>query len=592
MNDDSVSDDASEYNYSDADEEITSTSMKDYECDSDDGKDEYEYGSDDMDVPSDDGGGSGERARAPSFGNKEFPPVRLMDASELVPIMRNRLKDVTEVLDIPSSAAAVLMREHRWAKERLFETFYEDPDRLKKSAGVTARCQRRASGETASPVVVPGNVGVSGKRGRSCGSSRGKKTIPTPAKKVGVSCEICCEDESSGLRPEDMLAMPCGHEFCRECWSGFVEAMVGDGPSSIRQRCPEVGCQEIVTEEEVAVASPHLLPKFESYQLRSYVEQDGSSRWCPGPGCDRVAVAWDGGRGEGGHMNGNEDCGGASSPDALGNGTVDVTCDRCETRFCLRCGGEPHSPLTCRDLDRWNEKCRNESETANWILANTKPCPKCSSRIEKNQGCNHMACQQCRHEFCWVCMASWADHGADTGGYYRCNKYDPQEGDTGKDDTDEAKAKRELDRYLHYYKRYHAHAEAQKFAKKQLKETETRMILLQESSGNTTWTDVEFLKKANEQLVECRRVLKYTYSFAYYMGEGTDLGTNAATAKLRKEQFENHQEMLEKFTENLSEMSEKPLAEMDRTKVVNQTRVVHSFMKNILSYVEDGLEDN
>ena len=71
MNDDSVSDDASEYNYSDADEEITSTSMKDYECDSDDGKDEYEYGSDDMDVPSDDGGGSnGERVRAPSFGNK------------------------------------------------------------------------------------------------------------------------------------------------------------------------------------------------------------------------------------------------------------------------------------------------------------------------------------------------------------------------------------------------------------------------------------------------------------------------------------------------------------------------------------------
>ena len=49
--------------------------------------------------------------------------------------------------------------------------------------------------------------------------------------------------------------------------------------------------------------------------------------------------------------------------------------------------------------------------------------------------------------------------------------------------------------------------------------------------------------------------------------------------------------MLERFTENLSELSEKPLAEMDRTSVVNQTRVVDRFMKNILKYVEDGMED-
>ena len=44
------------------------------------------------------------------------------------------------------------------------------------------------------------------------------------------------------------------------------------------------------------------------------------------------------------------------------------------------------------------------SETANWILANTKKCPMCNSRIEKNQGCNHMNCKICKHEFCWICM--------------------------------------------------------------------------------------------------------------------------------------------------------------------------------------------
>ena len=140
-----------------------------------------------------------------------------------------------------------------------------------------------------------------------------------------------------------------------------------------------------------------------------------------------------------------------------------------------------------------------------------------------------------------------------------------------------------MDRYLHYYKRYHAHAEAQAFAQKQLKETEQRMVLLQESSVSAKWSDVEFLKQANEQLIECRRVLKYTYTFAYYFTDDSK--------KAQKECFEYHQEMLERFTENLSELSEKPLAEMDRTSVVNQTRVVDRFMKNILKYVEDGMED-
>jgi ariadne-1 len=53
----------------------------------------------------------------------------------------------------------------------------------------------------------------------------------------------------------------------------------------------------------------------------------------------------------------------------------------------------------------------NESETANWILANTKKCPACNARIEKNHGCNHMHCKLCKHEFCWICMGPWGEHG-------------------------------------------------------------------------------------------------------------------------------------------------------------------------------------
>jgi ariadne-1 len=189
-------------------------------------------------------------------------------------------------------------------------------------------------------------------------------------------------------------------------------------------------------------------------------------------------------------------------------------------------------------------------------------------------------------------MGDWHDHGANTGGYYKCNKYDNNGagmGGTNSDDqSDAAKAKRDLDRYLHYYKRYHAHAEAQTFAKKQLKETESRMVLLQEATDDAKWSDVEFLKTANEQLVECRRVLKYTYVFAYYLDPGLQPKGSAGAAwegnsnnlAMQRERFEHHQEMLERFTENLSELSEKPLAEMDR--VSGLKRLIHSLVQDSL----------
>ena len=56
-----------------------------------------------------------------------------------------------------------------------------------------------------------------------------------------------------------------------------------------------------------------------------------------------------------------------------------------------------------------------------------------------------------QYEFCWICMGDWGDHGSSTGGYYKCNKYEAKEGEG---DNDVAKAKAELDRYLHYYKRW------------------------------------------------------------------------------------------------------------------------------------------
>lgn len=94
---------------------------------------------------------------------------------------------------------------------------------------------------------------------------------------------------------------------------------------------------------------------------------------------------------------------------------------------CSSCTNLKHAGLylqvDCQTVATWLRKNSAESENANWILANTKPCPKCKRPIEKNQGCMHMVCSQCRNEFCWLCLGNWAEHGERTGGYYSCNRY-------------------------------------------------------------------------------------------------------------------------------------------------------------------------
>jgi ariadne-1 len=45
-----------------------------------------------------------------------------------------------------------------------------------------------------------------------------------------------------------------------------------------------------------------------------------------------------------------------------------------------------------------------------WVAENCKKCPKCGWSIEKNEGCNHMTCRLCHHEYCWLCSQNYNSH--------------------------------------------------------------------------------------------------------------------------------------------------------------------------------------
>lgn len=209
-------------------------------------------------------------------------------------------------------------------------------------------------------------------------------------------------------------------------------------------------------------------------------------RWCPAPNCSNAIKAqyYD---------------------------SQQVTC-ACSHSFCFGCGEPWHDPVKCRWLKKWIKKCDDDSETSNWIAANTKECPKCHVTIEKNGGCNHMICknQACRSEFCWVCLGAWEPHGSS---WYNCNRFNEDDAKKARDAQERSRSA--LQRYLHYCNRYMNHYQSLKLEHKLFLIVREKMEEMQQH--NMSWIEVQFLRKAVEILRQCRQTLMYTYAFAFYL---------------------------------------------------------------------------
>lgn len=134
----------------------------------------------------------------------------------------------------------------------------------------------------------------------------------------------------------------------------------------------------------------------------------------------------------------------------------------------------------------------------------------------------------------------------------------------------QAKSRRSLERYLHYYNRYANHEQSAKLDKDLYNKTEKKMISLQTSSG-LSWIEVQFLQTASQALQQCRQTLKWTYAFAYY------LARNNLT-----EIFEVNQKDLEMAVEGLSEMFEKQTAELSGLKVDIMDKTAYCLQRRVI----------
>uniref|UniRef100_A0A0E0DFL2 RBR-type E3 ubiquitin transferase n=1 Tax=Oryza meridionalis TaxID=40149 RepID=A0A0E0DFL2_9ORYZ len=358
-----------------------------------------------------------------------------------------------------------------------------------------------------------------------------------------LTCGICFEN----CPRTSMSAAACGHPFCSACWRGYISTSINDGPGCLMLRCPDPSCTAAVGQDMInSLADDEDREKYGRYLRRSYIEDNRKTKWCPAPGCE-YAVEF-----------------------VMGSGSYDVNCN-CSYGFCWNCTEEAHRPVDCATVSKWILKNSAESENMNWILANSKPCPKCKRPIEKNQGCMHITCTPpCKFEFCWLCLGPWSEHGERTGGFYACNRYEAarQEGAYDESERRREMAKNSLERYTHYYERWAANQSSR-----------------QKALGDLLSLQNDKLEKLSDIQSQPESQLKFIIeAWLQSMNMPKDSEAESGLERLHQCAEKELQVYLE---------AESPSKDFNdfRTKLAGLTSVTRNYFENLVRALETGLND-
>ncbi|KAL9233527.1 hypothetical protein vseg_008512 [Gypsophila vaccaria] len=504
-----------------------------------------DFYSGDTEIESDDDGGGGGDADYEFIDNDSdddydgFTSHRnqqnytILGENDIRQSQEDDIMKVSTVLSISNVEASILLRHYNWSVSKVHDEWFVDEEKVRRAVGLLER-----------PIVRTSNARE-------------------------MTCGICFDNFPWSM----MSSASCGHSFCNSCWAGYIGTAINDGPGCLMLRCPDPSCSAAVGQDLInKVASKEDKEKYDRYFLRSYIEDNRKAKWCPAPGCD-YAVDF-----------------------VVGSGNYDVSC-RCAHSFCWNCTEEAHRPVDCGTVSKWIMKNSAESENMNWILANSKPCPKCKRPIEKNQGCMHITCTPpCKFDFCWLCLGAWTDHGERTGGFYACNRYETakQEGVYDEAEKRREMAKNSLERYTHYYERWATNQSSRQKAIADLQQMQNIHLEKLSDIQCQPESQLKFIIEAWLQIVECRRVLKWTYAYGYYLPEHEHA---------KRQFFEYLQGEAEAGLERLHQCAEKelqvylnsegPSREFNefRTKLAGLTSVTRNYFENLVRALENGLSD-
>ncbi|KAG9600055.1 hypothetical protein KCU77_g3415, partial [Aureobasidium melanogenum] len=226
------------------------------------------------------------------------------------------------------------------------------------------------------------------------------------------TCLVCDESKSLIRFPTPFQLPPHdhGHNICRECFANHLDVEV-DNKMWDQISCPQ--CPVILQREDINIlATPGTWSKYEHFASRAAFSKNPGYRDCFSTTCNSGQI----------HKEG-----------------LVFTCQACGHKHCIVCEVNWHESETCEEYQTRNSaQKQQEADSEAEVQAISKSCPNCNTRIEKGDGCDHMSCSRCHHQFCWSCLADFvpiARHGLHRH-ETSCRNYHP-EGHLGTDEDDD-----------------------------------------------------------------------------------------------------------------------------------------------------------
>ncbi|KAH7344056.1 hypothetical protein B0J17DRAFT_645186 [Rhizoctonia solani] len=238
------------------------------------------------------------------------------------------------------------------------------------------------------------------------------EAAPIPSNPI-VEMQMCvvCFEQGTGVRfAARSPTVMCQHgaTVCVACLEQHILIAIHRS-RTVDIRCPHEGCGKMLEYQDVycSVREWGMLGYYEQLLIRREMGNTEQFVWCKNPVCTSGQV----------HKPGREfaNCL-CLAYNSIRNSAAQpvVVCNNCHQKSCYIHDRPWHEGMSCGEYDVKLRKYEEQDRaTRMYLVKNTKQCPKCKRKIERNGGCDHMTCQRpggCGHEFCWECLADGDEH--------------------------------------------------------------------------------------------------------------------------------------------------------------------------------------
>ena len=209
-----------------------------------------------------------------------------------------------------------------------------------------------------------------------------------------VYCGVCFT-RLTEKEIQELDCLECHHTCCMTCWFEYLSTNILQAKVS-ELKCFTYKCPTVLPEEfimSIIKSDSKLVSKYKNFKQKSEILKCPTKKFCPEPDCQSFI-----------EMKEGED--------------KYVQCELGH-KYCYVClkpwhGDKPCDEILDKDFQIWKK---------GKVI---KQCPRCKFYTEKNEGCNHMTCAECKYMWCWLCLGEYTENHYREG---KCNGLQFYKGD-------------------------------------------------------------------------------------------------------------------------------------------------------------------